>query len=106
MVLNITQHDAQQLIILEANAAKHIAAVNDIFSFEKEHAAARTGYADGAALCSAVSILSSEAGIRPGAAKAASWAMVRDWELSHVKLVEEMDIPERGDLGRYIEGLK
>lgn len=74
---------------VEANCSKQLSVVNDIFSFEKEERASRTGHKEGAHLCSAVKILAEETNLDIKATKRVLWAMVREWERAHELLVLE-----------------
>lgn len=74
---------------LEANCSKQLSVVNDIYSFEKEERASRTGHKEGAYLCSAVKILAEETNLGITATKRVLWAMVREWERTHDQIVAE-----------------
>ncbi|KAL9628711.1 MAG: hypothetical protein Q9164_007167 [Protoblastenia rupestris] len=74
---------------LEANCSKQLSVVNDIYSFEKEEQASRTGHKEGAYLCSAVKVLADETNLGITATKRVLWTMVREWESVHNQLVEE-----------------
>lgn len=74
---------------LERNCAKHISVVNDIYSFEKEVAAAKCGHQEGAALCSSVQIMSEESDLSVPASKRILFQMCREWEAVHQQMVME-----------------
>ena len=74
---------------LEANCAKQLSVVNDIYSFEKEEQAARNGHKEGAYLCSAVKVLADETNLGIVATKRVLWTMAREWEKVHDNLVAE-----------------
>lgn len=93
---------------LELNCSKHISVLNDIHSYEKEVLAAQTGHAEGGALCSSVPILAQEADVDPQAAKRILWAMCREWERCHVKLVARVEEQQQVSpaLRAYMKGLE
>ncbi|KAF3760408.1 Aristolochene synthase from penicillium Roqueforti [Cryphonectria parasitica EP155] len=74
----------------EENCAKHLSIVNDIYSFEKEVLASKTGHAEGSFLCSAVKVLATETGLDVSATKRVLWSMVREWELVHNALQDRL----------------
>lgn len=103
----MTQTELDEMTALECNAAKHIAVVNDIFSWEKERRASQTGHQEGSSLCTAVRILAEDTGLGIESSKRVLWSMVREWETTHHQMVLEMI--ERGcsQASRdYIEGLE
>ncbi|KAF2823673.1 aristolochene synthase [Ophiobolus disseminans] len=93
---------------LEENCSRHISIVNDIYSFEKELKASLTMNEEGAVLCTAVKLLSDEAGMDVEAAKRVLWSMVREWEKIHDRLAEEACNVEDGAevLHSYVKGLE
>lgn len=90
MDLRPTAEELAALKPLEQNCSKHISIVNDIYSYEKEVLAAQTGHAEGAFLCSAVKVLATETGLGTVATKRVLWSMVREWELNHVNMCQEL----------------
>lgn len=95
---------------VEKNCSKHISVLNDIYSYEKEVIAAKTGHEEGGALCSSVQILATEADIDPAAAKRCLWQMCREWERCHQLLVAkvEKDTNQQASaaLRAYMKGLE
>ena len=94
---------------LERNCSKQISVVNDIYSWEKELKASKTGHREGAALCSAVKVVAEETHLSFDAAKRVLWAMVREWERTHDELaIEQLTAP--ADVSQhvqdYIQGLE
>ena len=85
--LHLTPTDVAAIQALEFNCAKHIAVVNDIYSWEKEVQVAKTLHAEGAHLCTAVRILADAATLDVPAAKRLLWHMVREFERVHDELV-------------------
>jgi len=102
---------AQQKLVrqLEHNCSRQISVVNDIYSFEKEYKASLTRNAEGAVLCSAVKLVSDEAGMDVEAAKRVLWSMVREWEEIHDSLAREACSTEVGKgevMIKYVKGLE
>lgn len=104
---------AQEITVrlLEKNCSRQISVVNDIYSFEKEVKASLTGNEEGAVLCSAVKLVSDEAGMDTEAAKRVLWSMVREWERIHDVLASDALSTETGIegtdvLSRYVKGLE
>ena len=71
---------------LECYCARHISAVNDITSYEKELRTARSSSLEGAVLCSAVKVVMEETDTDVGQAKKILWLLVREWE----RMIEEL----------------
>ncbi|KAK3388016.1 Aristolochene synthase from penicillium Roqueforti [Podospora didyma] len=90
MALHPTAEEMQALRPLEENCSKHLSVVNDIYSFEKEVLAAQTGHAEGSFLCSAVKVVATETALGVTATKRVLWSMVREWELVHEALADEL----------------
>ena len=94
---------------VERNCSKHISVLNDIYSYDKELIAAKTGHEEGAVLCSSVQILAREADIDVIAAKRVLWSMCREWERCHQKLVTKIEKEEQQAspaLWAYLKGLE
>ena len=89
MDISLTKSELASMIALEHNCSKHISVVNDIFSWEKELQASKTGHKEGSALCSAVKVVSDSANLSFSASKRVLWSMVREWEYIHDELCEE-----------------
>lgn len=91
MDLRLDGVDLGSLGRLERYCGRHISAVNDILSWEKEvRAAEASDSAEGAALCSAVKVVMEETGVGVEAAKRVLWQVTREWEGVFEGLVEEM----------------
>jgi len=75
--------------LLERNAANHLGVVNDCLSWEKEVFASKTGHKEGAALCSAVQVISSQSGLTPEGSRRVLWTMVLEWEKRHKQLLKQ-----------------
>lgn len=108
MALHLTDTELQQMRPLDQNCAKHIAVVNDIYSWEREVQSAQTGHSEGAALCSAVKVMAEPAGVDFAASKRILWPMVREWELVHEELATQVaKHPAYNErLRDYISGLQ
>ena len=89
MEIRLTKSELASMTVLEQNCSKHISVVNDIYSWEKELQASKTGHKEGSALCSAVKVLSDSANMSFEASKRVLWSMVREWEYIHNELCEE-----------------
>ena len=90
MDIRLTPTELASLTALEQNCAKQISVVNDIYSWEKELQASKTGHREGSALCSAVKVLADSANLDIRASKRVLWSMVREWEFVHDEMCEEM----------------
>lgn len=90
MKLQPTAMEMVTLKPLEENCAKHLSVVNDIYSFEKEVLASQTGHEEGSFLCSAVKVVAVETALNTAATKRVLWSMVREWELIHDKMSDEL----------------
>lgn len=110
MDIHLIQEDRDRVHNLEANASRHITAVNDICSFEKELQSSQSGHHEGSALCSSVQVLSAETGLGFEAAKRVLWAMCREWEHRHEELTKECFSANATrcseDLRAYTKGLE
>ena len=105
MGLRLTSTELASLTALEQNCSKQISVVNDIYSWEKELQASKTGHREGSALCSAVKVLADSAKLHIWASKCVLWYMVREWELVHDEMYEE--IKDCGEAVRlYAKGLE
>lgn len=89
MGLHLSPEKLSRLEPFERNCARHISVVNDIYSWEKEYKVAQNSSAEGAVLCSAVQVLSDESNIEIEGTKRVLWVMVREWENTHDRLVEQ-----------------
>ncbi|KAK4983973.1 carbonyl reductase (NADPH-dependent) ari1 [Elasticomyces elasticus] len=78
-------------------------------AYEKEVLAAKTAHEEGGALCSSVQIIAVEADVNIEAAKRILFAMCREWELCHKKLVAQIESNMKRDsptLRAYMQGLE
>ncbi|KAI0861524.1 Aristolochene synthase in complex with 12,13-Difluorofarnesyl diphosphate [Xylaria cubensis] len=90
----------------DVNCGKHIAVINDIWSFEKEALTARNDQ-EGSVLCNSVAILSAEAGLSTASSKRILHYMCLEWEEKHRKMLEELlDGHENAVLTNYFQGLE
>ncbi|KAI0197503.1 Aristolochene synthase in complex with 12,13-Difluorofarnesyl diphosphate [Astrocystis sublimbata] len=95
-------HDA------DVNCGKHIAIINDIWSFEKEARTAQSSSEEGSVLCNGVAILAHEAGLSTAASKRVLHLMCLEWEDKHRQLMEDLVRGGGQDevvMTRYFEGL-
>ena len=110
MGLKIDRSELAIVRPIEKNCSKHISVLNDIYSYEKEVIAAKTGHEEGGALCSSVQILALEADVDAAAAKRVLWAMCREWERCHEKLVAKVEKEKEQQttpaLRAYMKGLE
>ncbi len=109
MGLQIDESDLAAARPAERNCSKHISVLNDIYSYEKEVAAAQSGHVEGGALCSSVPILAREADVDPHAAKRILWAMCREWERCHEEMVVRLERQQEEAspaLRAYVKGLE
>lgn len=109
MRLQISPDELESVRPLERNCSKHISVVNDIYSFEKEVAAAKKCHKEGGALCSSVQIMADESDLTIAASKRVLWLLCREWEAVHQRLVatREADVkkPSPAVLD-YMKGLQ
>ncbi|OTB04033.1 hypothetical protein M426DRAFT_59230 [Hypoxylon sp. CI-4A] len=96
MELRPTAEELAALRPLEENCSKHISIVNDIYSFEKEVIAAKTGHKEGSFLCSAVKVVATETALGISATKRVLWSMVREWELVHDAMCDALLLAASG----------
>lgn len=107
MGLHATEEEINLLQPLYQNCAKHIAVMNDIWSYEKEVLAAETLHPEGGVLCSAVQILVKAAGVPPAASKRILYTLLREWESMHemaAQKILEQNYTEA--LATHIKGLE
>ncbi|KAH8203481.1 hypothetical protein TruAng_002352 [Truncatella angustata] len=69
MCIDLSKEEIELVRNIDMNCSKHLSVINDIWSLEKELAAAKTGHEEGAVLCSSVCIVADEASISYSAAK-------------------------------------
>ncbi|KAL8692057.1 MAG: hypothetical protein Q9218_002843 [Villophora microphyllina] len=109
MGFQLTPEEAKSMTRLEYNCSKQISVVNDIYSWEKELKASKTGHREGAALCSAVKVVAEETNLSYEAAKRVLWSMAREWENTHAELAAELLAAPEGvsqNVRKYIQGLE
>jgi aristolochene synthase len=106
MDLHPTSADLAALRPLEENCSKHISVVNDIYSFDKELFAAKTGHPEGSYLCSAVKVLATETSLGISATKRVLWTMVREWELVHEAEAAALVGRSSAAVRDYVRGLR
>ncbi|KAI2628690.1 putative aristolochene synthase [Hypoxylon sp. NC1633] len=112
MNLRLTPEELQLVRPVDENCSKHISVINDIFSWEKELAQSYVGHEEGSVLCSSVQVLAEEGNFTIDASKRVLFAMAREWELTHLKLAEEISRDSRLAADRrdmvisYIKGLE
>jgi aristolochene synthase len=80
MDLHLSSAELRSMKYLERYSARHISAVNDITSWEKEVKASGSGHHEGSVLCSAVKVAMEEIGVGVEPAKRMLWLMAREWE--------------------------
>ncbi|KAI1176094.1 Aristolochene synthase from penicillium Roqueforti [Nemania sp. FL0916] len=112
MNLHLTPEELQLVKPVDENCSKHISIINDIFSWEKELAQSYTGHEEGSVLCSSVQVLAEEANLTIDASKRVLFAMAREWELTHLKLSDEigsdpsLTSERKGAVLSYVKGLE
>jgi aristolochene synthase len=107
MDLHLTQEELAGMTSLERNCSKQISVVNDIFSWEKELQASKTGNKEGSALCTAVKFLADETSLSIKASKRVLWSMAREWKNSHDEMVAEKVAHNCTQAARdYMQGLQ
>ncbi|KAI1164029.1 Aristolochene synthase [Nemania serpens] len=112
MSLHLTPDELQLAKPVDENCSKHISIINDIFSWDKELAQSYIGHEEGSVLCSSVQVLAEEAKLTIEASKRVLFAMAREWELTHLKLANEIGnnmslISDRkGAVLSYVKGLE
>jgi aristolochene synthase len=109
MGLHLTPEQQDGVRALEQNCSRQISIVNDIYSWEKEYRASQTFNTEGAVLCSAVKLVSEEAGLDFEASKRVLWSMAREWEIVHENLARELLCSPAANseaMRLYIKGLE
>ncbi|KAF4310350.1 Cytochrome P450 [Botryosphaeria dothidea] len=108
MNLRLSAADLASVREIEMNCSKHLSAMNDIHSFEKELRQAQVGDAEGSFLCTGVKVVADESGLDYDASKRVLYLMCREWELVHLKLEHERRAAPGWsvDIERYIKGLE
>jgi len=107
MDLHLSHAEVKSMDRLERYSARHISAVNDITSWEKEVRASQMGHHEGSVLCSAVKVVMEETGVGVEAAKKMLWLMTREWEEVFNGIVRENLESECGQVVEdYMRGLE
>ncbi|KAL7628295.1 carbonyl reductase (NADPH-dependent) ari1 [Parahypoxylon ruwenzoriense] len=106
MKIHLTPTEQSIAQVAEMNCGRHLAVVNDVWSFEKEVLTARYAHEEGGVLCNSVAILSSETTLSVSASKRVLYHMCREWEARHNQLVYEL-LGDNGSPGlkAYLHGL-
>ena len=101
MCIDVPQSSLSCTSKMERYVSKHIAVVNDIYSYPKEVIAAQEGHKEGGALCTAVQILADETSLGAESASRVLWQMIREWELEFQRLCDQVlrDMDNRRDSG-------
>lgn len=106
MKLQMSSSELDLCETVERNCAKHISVVNDIYSFEKEVAAAKTGHREGGAICSSVQIMAEESALSVNASKRVLFLLCREWEAIHRQLVVRQSDKCTPAVSAYMKGLE
>lgn len=107
MGLHLTEAELESLKPVDQNTGRHIAVINDIYSYEKELLSSKTGHVEGSFLCSAVPIFAAETDLSIPAAKNVLYCLAREWEVVHRMRVEEREAAGCSEtISRYMEGLE
>lgn len=107
MDLHLSPEELAAMGPVERNCAKHIAIVNDIYSWEKELAQSQKSSEEGSVLCSAVKVMADNAGLSIDPARRVLWSMVREWEAKHELLCSILHAQDPTEVKvLYVEGLK
>ncbi|KAE8378311.1 Aristolochene synthase [Aspergillus bertholletiae] len=107
MDLRISPEELALMRPVETNCAKHIAIINDIYSWEKELAQSQKCSEEGSVLCSAVKVMADNASLSIDSARRVLWSMVREWEAKHDLLCSTLCGQSSDDVkSLYVEGLK
>ncbi|KAK0610327.1 Aristolochene synthase [Lasiodiplodia hormozganensis] len=89
MALRLSPTELASVREIEMNCSKHLSAMNDIHSFDKELRQAEVGDPEGSFLCTGVKVVSDESGLDYDASKRVLYLMCREWELVHKRLEQE-----------------
>ena len=107
MNLDISPTELASCRPVERNCSKHISVINDIYSFEKELAAAQTGHQEGAAVCSSVQIMAQESDLGVPGSKRVLLLLCREWEAVHRQLVAQRESGKcTAAMSAYMQGLE
>jgi len=109
MGLRVTPEELKAVAKIEANSARHIGMVNDVYSWEKEYRKSLETAEEGALLSNAVQVLADEVKVPYPAAKDILLTLSREYENVHIVLSEEvLDSPEgcSHTLKAYLKGIE
>lgn len=107
MELHLDPTELRSMSRLERYCARHISAVNDIQSWEKELITSEASDAEGVVLCSAVKVVMDETGVDTDAAKRMLWLVTREWEGVFEGIVRDMLEAGCGSAVKgYMQGLE
>ncbi|KAH8664711.1 Aristolochene synthase in complex with 12,13 Difluorofarnesyl diphosphate [Xylariales sp. PMI_506] len=107
MCLPLSKEEAELAREVDLNCSRHLSAVNDVWSYDKELLAAKVGHEEGGVLCSSVSIVMQEAAIPAAAAKRVLYGLCREWEVRHGELVAKaLQTCNTPNLRAYFRGLE
>ncbi|KAL9072101.1 MAG: hypothetical protein Q9157_005227 [Trypethelium eluteriae] len=92
---------------VDMNCSKHLAIMNDIWSYEKELLASKTLHEQGGVLCTGVAIFAEGADVSAAAAKRVLYALCREWERRHDELTAAVSAEQKTpQLMAYMKGLE
>ncbi|KAF2228967.1 Aristolochene synthase in complex with 12,13 Difluorofarnesyl diphosphate [Viridothelium virens] len=92
---------------VDMNCSKHLAIMNDIWSYEKELLASKTLHEEGGVLCTGVAIFAEGADVSAAAAKRVLYALCREWERHHDELTAAVSAEQKTpQLMAYMKGLE
>ena len=105
--LHLSPLELRSMDRLERYGARHISAVNDIMSWEKEVKASQSGHREGSVLCTAVKVVMDETDVAVEAAKKVLWLVTREWEGVFDGIVRErLDAGCSQAVKDYMQGLE
>ena len=91
MRLHLDPSDLESWEAVNKDTDRHIAVINDIYSYEKELLLSKSESAERGYLCSAVLIFAQETELGIFATKHMLYALCRQWELIRWQLVDERE---------------
>lgn len=104
MRLDLSEEELGLVRDVERTCARHVAVMNDIFSWEKEVKKSSICEEEGSILCSSVKVMMKESNLSSEASKRVLYGMCKEWELVHLELVEEKSVLGP-DVAKYCQGL-
>ncbi|KAI8627396.1 Aristolochene synthase in complex with 12,13 Difluorofarnesyl diphosphate [Xylariaceae sp. FL1651] len=91
----------------DRNCGRHMAVINDIWSYEKEVHASQSLHKEGGILCNAVAILAGDTKISTDSAKRVLYQLAREMEIEQEFLVREaLAQRDTQDMRTYLEGIE